>query len=115
LDDSTSGPIRQSYIWQRIGRWTKPNDLIFVEAGTAQFGMPDAPLAKNCQSETQILWSSIGYTVGGLLGGLIAHREAKTDGRVILVVGDGRCVHKNSINFHVLEHCMLDVFLQNIY
>lgn len=77
--------------------------------------MPDAPLAKNCQSETQILWSSIGYTVGGLLGGLIAHREAKTDGRVILVVGDGRCVQTSFIRSQLSQYCMTDSLFLEIF
>ncbi|KAK6344540.1 hypothetical protein TWF696_008174 [Orbilia brochopaga] len=89
IDKSTSGPLRQSYIWQRIGRFTKADDIVFVEVGTAQFGMPDASLASNVQYETQIYWSSIGYTVGGTLGALVAAREKGNKGRVILVVGDG--------------------------
>ncbi|KAF3163486.1 hypothetical protein TWF106_004783 [Orbilia oligospora] len=89
LDDSTSGPLKQSYIWQRIGRFTKPDDIVFVEVGTSQFGMPDATLAANVQYETQIYWSSIGYTVGATLGALVAARENGHKGRVILVVGDG--------------------------
>ncbi|KAK6542203.1 hypothetical protein TWF694_007963 [Orbilia ellipsospora] len=89
IDKSTSGPLRQSYIWQRIGRFTKPNDIVFVEVGTAQFGMPDSTLASNVQYETQIYWSSIGYTVGATLGALVAAKEKGHKGRVILVVGDG--------------------------
>lgn len=57
--------------------------------------MPDSSLASNVQYETQIYWSSIGYTVGAVLGALVAQRElvaAKkkvNPGRVILVIGDG--------------------------
>ncbi|EPS42917.1 hypothetical protein H072_3214 [Dactylellina haptotyla CBS 200.50] len=89
IDNCTMGPLKQSYIWQRIGRFTKPNDIVFVEVGTAQFGMPDSTLASNVQYETQIYWSSIGYTVGATLGALIAAKEKNHKGRVILVVGDG--------------------------
>ncbi|KAF3928844.1 hypothetical protein ABW20_dc0100017 [Dactylellina cionopaga] len=89
IDKGTSGPLKQSYIWQRIGRFTKPDDIVFVEVGTSQFGMPDASLASNVQYETQIYWSSIGYTVGATLGAMVAARENGHKGRVILVVGDG--------------------------
>ncbi|KAF3904323.1 hypothetical protein AA313_de0201728 [Arthrobotrys entomopaga] len=51
--------------------------------------MPDSTLASNVQYETQIYWSSIGYTVGATLGALVAAKEKAHKGRVILVVGDG--------------------------
>lgn len=89
LNDSKSGAITQSYIWQRIGRFLKPNDIILAESGTAQFGVSDATFPSNTSYITQIFWSSIGYTVGACLGALVAASEMKNPGRVILIVGDG--------------------------
>ena len=89
LNDSKSGVITQSYIWQRIGRFLKPNDIVLAESGTAQFGVSDAIFPSNTSYITQIFWSSIGYTVGACLGALVAAREMKHPGRVILIVGDG--------------------------
>lgn len=89
LNDSKSGPITQSYIWQRIGRFLQPNDVVLAESGTAQFGLSDATFPANTSYITQIFWSSIGFTVGACLGALVANREAKTPGRVVLIVGDG--------------------------
>jgi pyruvate decarboxylase len=89
LNNSTSGAIAQSYLWQRLGRFLHPNDILLAESGTAQFGMPDATFPPNTSYITQTFWSSIGYTVGACLGALVAARELKSPGRVILVVGDG--------------------------
>ncbi|CAG8974297.1 hypothetical protein HYALB_00011965 [Hymenoscyphus albidus] len=89
LNDSASGPIEQSYTWQRIGRFLKQNDIVLAESGTAQFGMPDATFPKNTQYITQIFWSSIGYTIGACLGALVAAKEMRNPGRVVLIVGEG--------------------------
>lgn len=89
MNSSTTGPIEQSYTWQRIGRFLKPNDIVLAESGTAQFGMPDATFPKNTQYITQIFWSSIGFTVGACLGALVAAKEMKNPGRVVLIVGEG--------------------------
>lgn len=89
LNNSTSGTITQSYTWQRLGRFLEPNDILLVETGTAQFGMPDATFPVSVRYITQIFWSSIGYTVGGCLGALVAKKELKLPGRVVLIVGEG--------------------------
>ncbi|KAN0112244.1 putative pyruvate decarboxylase isozyme 2 [Hyaloscypha variabilis] len=89
LNDSTSGPIAQSFIWQRIGRFLKPGDIVLAESGTAQFGMPDSPFPENIGYITQTFWSSIGYTVGACLGACVAAKELKRPGRVVLLVGEG--------------------------
>ena len=89
LNSSTSGPIEQSFIWQRIGRFLKPGDIVLAESGTAQFGVPDAPFPENIGYITQTFWSSIGYTVGACLGACVAAKEMKRPGRVVLLVGEG--------------------------
>ncbi|KAH7385090.1 pyruvate decarboxylase [Cadophora sp. MPI-SDFR-AT-0126] len=89
LNKSTSGAIEQSYTWQRLGKFLKANDIVLAESGTAQFGMPDATFPANVRYITQIFWSSIGYTVGACLGALVAAKELKLPGRVVLIVGEG--------------------------
>ncbi|KAI6716621.1 indolepyruvate decarboxylase 5 [Diplocarpon mali] len=89
LNKSTSGAIEQSYTWQRIGQFLQENDIVLAESGTAQFGMPDATFPANVRYITQIFWSSIGYTVGACLGALVAAKELKIPGRVVLIVGEG--------------------------
>ncbi|KAE8448867.1 hypothetical protein EG329_008869 [Mollisiaceae sp. DMI_Dod_QoI] len=89
LNASTSGPIEQSFMWQRIGRFLKPHDIVLAESGTAQFGMPDATFPADISYITQTFWSSIGYTVGSCLGACVAAKEMKRPGRVVLLVGEG--------------------------
>ncbi|KAH8669722.1 pyruvate decarboxylase [Tricladium varicosporioides] len=89
LNDSTSGPLTQSFMWQRIGRFLQPYDIVLAESGTAQFGMPDSFFPENIGYITQTFWSSIGYTVGACLGACVAAKELKRPGRVILLVGEG--------------------------
>jgi pyruvate decarboxylase len=76
-------------MWQRIGRFLKPHDIVLAESGTAQFGMPDASFPSNISYITQTFWSSIGYTVGACLGACVAAKEMKRPGRVVLLVGEG--------------------------
>jgi len=89
LNPQTTGQIEQSYLWQRLGRFLQPHDIILAEAGTAQFGLPDATFPPSTSWITQTFWSSIGYTVGACLGACIAASEMQRPGRVILVVGEG--------------------------
>lgn len=89
LNNSASGAITQSFIWQRIGRFLKPGDIVLAESGTAQFGMPDASFTSDIGYITQTFWSSIGYTVGACLGACVAAKELKKPGRVVLLVGEG--------------------------
>ena len=89
LSWKTSGTLEQSFVWQRIGKFLQPHDIVIAEAGTAQFGMPDATFPEDVSWITQIFWSSIGYSVGATLGACTAARELKRKGRVILLVGEG--------------------------
>ncbi|KIW32929.1 hypothetical protein, variant [Cladophialophora immunda] len=89
LNDLKSGEIKQSYVWQRLGRFLRKDDILLVESGTAQFGMPDATFPPNVKLITQTFWSSIGFTVGACFGALIAAKELKYAGRVVLIVGEG--------------------------
>ena len=92
--DVTSTAIVQSWIWKRLGQFTRPGDILVAESGTAQFGLPDAVFAPNVNYVTQVYYGSIGYSVGSCLGAAIAQKEIQEQsgsqaGRQILVVGDG--------------------------
>jgi pyruvate decarboxylase len=101
--------IRQDYIWKRIGRFSRPGDIVIGECGTAQFGLSEATFAANATYVTQLYYGSIGYSVPCCLGAGLAQREllqlqsesegegkrlpvpsgGRGRGRLILVVGDG--------------------------
>jgi pyruvate decarboxylase len=62
--------------------------LLTIRSGTSSFGILDVPLPEKSVFVSQILWGSIGYSVGGLLGAAFAARDIGLN-RPILFVGDG--------------------------
>ncbi|KAG9123719.1 hypothetical protein FRC07_014176 [Ceratobasidium sp. 392] len=82
------GAITQAYLWPRMGKWYRENDIIVSETGTSNFGIIDVPVPKDTSVISQVLWGSIGYSVGAALGCALAAKE-QNDRRVILFVGDG--------------------------
>lgn len=91
--NTASKHIVQSWIWKRLGDFTRPGDVLIAESGTAQFGFPDATFPTGVKYVTQVYYGSIGYSVGACLGVALAQKELGEElapqGRTILVVGDG--------------------------
>lgn len=81
--------ISHNWLWPKIGTFLKENDIIVAETGTAAFGTLGIPFPPHCVFVSQILWGSIGWTVGATLGAALAAREKNLKGRVCLFVGDG--------------------------
>lgn len=88
VPDEPNDVITQAYLWPRVGQFFKPKDIIIAETGTSSFGIIDVPLPKDATLVTQVLWGSIGYTVGATLGAACGARDLQL-GRTILFVGDG--------------------------
>lgn len=88
LPQDSSEVITQEYLWPRMGRFFKEQDQVIVETGTSSFGMLEAKLPKHTRWVSQVLWGSIGWSVGATLGVALAAREDKL-GRTCLFVGDG--------------------------
>jgi len=82
------GAITQAYLWPTFGKWFKEGDVIISETGTSNFGILDVPVPKGVSIVTQVLWGSIGYSVGATLGCALAAKE-QNDRRAMLFVGDG--------------------------
>ncbi|KAJ7780574.1 pyruvate decarboxylase [Mycena maculata] len=80
--------ISQAWFWPRVGRFFQPKDVIVAETGTSSFGILDIPLPEKSVFVSQILWGSIGWTVGSTLGAAFAARDMGLN-RTILFVGDG--------------------------
>jgi pyruvate decarboxylase len=86
---SLKGPLQQHYFWKSFDPYFQEGDCIIAEVGTAQFATLELSLPPKAEYFTQIFYSCIGFTVGALLGALVARKERGHNGRVILFVGDG--------------------------
>ncbi len=86
----SSETITHAWFWPRVGQFLKENDIVITETGTANFGIWDAKFPKGVTALSQVLWGSIGYSVGACQGAALAARDAGLERRTILFVGDGR-------------------------
>jgi pyruvate decarboxylase len=93
VPDDGESVISHAWFWPRMSAFFRPKDVIVAETGTSSFGVLDVPMPEGCTFVSQILWGSIGWTVGSTLGAALAARERGL-GRTILFVGDGSmCVY----------------------
>jgi indolepyruvate decarboxylase len=78
------GKLTQAAYWQAIQGYIRPGDVLIAEDGTSYASL-GLRLPPDCSFVSQVIWGSIGYSVGALLGTLTAapHR------RHLLFVGDG--------------------------
>ncbi len=85
-----SETITQKWIWPTVGQeLLKENDIVITETGTANFGIWETKFPAGVTAISQVLWGSIGYSVGSLQGACLATRDEGTNRRTILFVGDG--------------------------
>lgn len=86
--DSKQPVINHAWFWPTVGQWLKENDIVITETGTANFGIWETRFPKNVTAISQVLWGSIGYSVGACQGAASAAKE-QNNRRTILFVGDG--------------------------
>lgn len=77
--------ITHNYLWNKVPEYMSPNSIILSETGTSEFGVFNLDGPKDTIFISQILWGSIGYSVGATLGAAMADRKRQT----YLFVGDG--------------------------
>ncbi|KAF5022768.1 hypothetical protein F66182_5183 [Fusarium sp. NRRL 66182] len=87
LDDSDV--ITQAWFWPRVGEYLLPKDIVVTETGTANFGIWDTRFPREVTALSQVLWGSIGWSVGACQGAALAAKDSGADRRTILFVGDG--------------------------
>lgn len=105
--EGSAKEIKHEWLWSRMGGWfqdtgtftsvprdkvnslTSRTDIILTETGTSSFGLTNVPLPPKATYMAQILWGSIGWSVGATLGAALAATEAKDARRTVLFVGDG--------------------------
>ncbi|KAL4918548.1 thiamine diphosphate-binding protein [Aspergillus aurantiobrunneus] len=80
--------ITHAWLWPTVGQWLQENDIIITETGTANFGIWDTRFPAGVTAISQVLWGSIGYSVGACQGAALAAKE-QGKRRTILWVGDG--------------------------
>lgn len=85
----SSSTITQAFFWPRVGEFLKQNDIVITETGTANFGIWDTKFPKGVTALSQVLWGSIGWSVGACQGAVLAAADDNADRRTILFVGDG--------------------------
>lgn len=86
--DDESDTITHAWLWPTIGqKLLRAGDVVVTETGTSNFGILDTRFPKDVTAVSQVLWGSIGYSVGALMGAAEASREQGR--RSMLFVGDG--------------------------
>jgi pyruvate decarboxylase len=88
-NDDSSETITQAWFWPRAGEFMKENDIVITETGTSNFGIWETKFPKGVTALSQVLWGSIGYSVGACQGAALAAKDSGSDRRTILFVGDG--------------------------
>lgn len=86
--------ISQGYFWPRMGHFFQEGDVVLGETGTSSFGLIDVTFPKNSKLIAQMLWGSIGYTGGAVLGAALGLRQLQQHhperpGRTVHFIGDG--------------------------
>jgi indolepyruvate decarboxylase len=79
-----SAKLTQAAYWQAIQGYIRAGDVLVAEDGTS-YASAGLRLPPDCTFVSQVIWGSIGYSVGSLLGTLTAAPER----RHLLFVGDG--------------------------
>jgi len=88
-NEDKSDTITQAWFWPRVGEFLKENDVVITETGTSNFGIWETKFPKGVTAISQVLWGSIGYSVGATQGAALAVRDAGAQRRTVLFVGDG--------------------------
>src|SRR5215475_2766618 len=104
-----SAKLTQAAYWEAIQDYLRPGDVLLTDNGTsyAIFGLILPP---GCTVVASVIWGSIGYSVGALLGTLTAAPER----RHLLFIGDGSFQESAQELSTMLRHdCKPVIFLIN--
>jgi pyruvate decarboxylase len=108
-----SHDITHLWFWPRLSFFFQNQDVIVTETGTSNFGILDVPLPASATLVSQVLWGSIGWSVGSCFGAALAAKELGRP-RTILFVGDGSLyVQPSGLIFFLFadRHTLFLVFL----
>ncbi|KAF0275384.1 hypothetical protein FOG50_03771 [Hanseniaspora uvarum] len=62
--DST--PLAQEWLWNELGEFLEEGDIVVTETGTSAFGINQTRFPTDAYGISQVLWGSIGYSVGAM-------------------------------------------------
>ncbi|CCH59570.1 hypothetical protein TBLA_0B07520 [Henningerozyma blattae CBS 6284] len=82
-------PLKQEWLWNQLGNFLQEGDIVLTETGTSAFGINQTTFPKDTYGISQVLWGSIGFTGGCVLGAAFAAEEINPNKRTILFIGDG--------------------------
>lgn len=83
--DTSNTDITHNYLWNKLPEYIAPNSILVCETGSASFGVSSMNSLKGTTFINQLIWASIGYSIGAAVGAAFADRNRK----VYLFVGDG--------------------------
>ncbi|KAI9261718.1 pyruvate decarboxylase PdcB [Sporodiniella umbellata] len=80
-----NGILTSEYFWSKVPEFIEKNAIVCADMGTAAFATLNMDAPDNTTFVSQMLWCSIGYSIGAAVGAAIADRSRQ----VYLFVGDG--------------------------
>ena len=84
-----SQTITHDWLWPQVSNFLRKRDIVVTETGTSNFGIMSTHFPPGVTALSQILWGSIGWSVGACQGASLAAKDSQEDRRTILFVGDG--------------------------
>lgn len=81
--------ITHAALWPRLSSFWRKGDIVVTDVGTSGFGIWATKFPPRVTALTQLLWGSLGWSVGACQGAALAAKDAEQDKRTILFVGDG--------------------------
>lgn len=95
---SADAPLAHDRLWNVVGNFLRPGDILMGETGTSSYGSRLVALPKHARYFTHVTWLSIGYMLPAAQGAAMAteelikaskfHQDVK-ESRTFLFIGDG--------------------------
>lgn len=90
-------PLAHDRLWNVVGNFLRPGDILMGETGTSSYGSRVVPLPQHSRYFTHVTWLSIGYMLPAAQGAAMATEELikasklhdVKNSRTILFIGDG--------------------------
>lgn len=87
-EDPNSSEITHAYLWPLFGKYLREDDIVCTETGTANFGIIESIFPPGVTLLSQVLWGSIGYSVGCCQGAALAAKELWEEGGKVIATGE---------------------------